>query len=114
MSPIAIDLKDCKLVGFEQDEVLPLLKELELNKAIRSIKKLQLKLGGEAEIKQIEVAPTGNVNNSNGQLSLFGDRPTEETEPEPTVELFKPKLNTRIIDTEEKLSELVEILEQHS
>lgn len=109
--PIAIELKEFELVGFEQDEVLPLLKELELNKAIRSIKKLQLKLGGEAEIKQIEVAPTGNVNN-NGQLSLFGDRP-EEIEPEPTVELFKPKLNTRIIDTEDKLSELVEVL-QHS
>ena len=111
-SPIAIDLKDCKLVGFEQDEVLPLLKELELNKATRNIKKLQLKLGGEAEIKQIEVTPR-NVNNSNGQLSLFGDRP-EENQPEPTVELFKPKLNTQIIDTEDKLSELVKILEQHS
>ena len=111
--PVSIDLKEFELVGFEEDRVLPLLQELELNKAIRSIKKLQLKLGGEAEIKQIEVVPTGNADD-NGQLSLFGDRPKEEAEPEQPVELFKPELNTRIIDTEDKLSELIEILEQHS
>lgn len=113
-SPVRIELKDCDLVGFEEDKVLPILQELELNKAIRSIKKLQLKLGGEAEIKTIEVVPTGKADSSNGQLSLFSDRPPEEIEPEHSVELFQPKLNTQIIDTEDKLGELVQILEQHT
>ena len=111
-SPVEIELEDCKLVGFDADEVLPILKELELNKAIRSINKLQLKLGGEAEIKTIDVVPSGTSSNDDGQLSLFGDRP-EESEPEP-VELFKPELNTQIIDTADKLTELVKILEQHT
>ena len=111
-SPVEIDLKDCKLVGFDAEEVLPLLKELELNKAIRGINKLQLKLGGEAEIKTITVVPSGTASDDNGQLSLFEDRP-EESEPAP-VELFKPQLNTQIIDTEAKLAELIEILERHT
>ena len=111
-SPLEIELKDCELVGFDAEEVLPLLKELELNKAIRGINKLQLKLGGEAEIKTITVVPSGTSSNDNGQLSLFDDRPTE-SEPEP-VELFKPQLNTQIIDTEAKLNKLIEILEQHT
>lgn len=112
-SPVEIELEDCKLVGFDADEVLPLLKELELNKAIRGINKLQLKLGGEAEIKTIDVVPSGTSNNDNGQLALFGDR-SQASEPESPVELFKPELNTQIIDTVDKLTELVKILEQYT
>ena len=108
-APIDVDLRDCDLVGFEEEDVLPLLKELELNKAIRSLNKLQVKLGGEAEIKKIEVVPSGNKNN--GQLSLFE---RSEPEPEEEVELFKPKLNTQIIDTEAKLKQLIKTLKQHT
>ena len=107
-SPVKIELEDYKLVGFEEAEVLPLLEELELNKAIRNIKKLQLKLGGEAEIKVIDVVPSGT---SDEQLSLFADNSSDESEP---VELFKPQLNTQIIDTKAKLTELFETLAQHS
>ena len=107
-SPIEVELEDYKLVGFEEAEVLPLLEELELNKAVRSIKKLQLKLGGEAEIKVIDVVPSG----SDEQLSLFADN-SSESEPEP-VELFKPQLNTQIVDTKAKLTELFETLTQYT
>ena len=109
-SPVEIELQDYKLVGFEEAEVLPLLEELELNKAIRNIKKLQLKLGGEAEIKVIDVVPSGT---SDEQLSLFADNSSDEPEPEP-VELFKPQLNTQIIDTKAKLTKLFETLTQHT
>ena len=108
-SPVEIELQDYKLVGFEEAEVLPLLEELELNKAIRNLKKLQLKLGGEAEIKVIEVVPSGT---SDEQLSLFDDN-SSESEPEP-VELFKPQLNTQIVDTKAKLTQLFETLTQHT
>jgi len=110
-APVEVDLRDCDLVGFEPEQVLPLLEELELSKAIRSLNKLQVKLGGEAEIKTIDVVPSGKKAN-NGQMSLF-DNSTAEPEPEP-VKLFKPELNTQIIDTEEKLKQLVETLEQHT
>ncbi len=119
-SPVEIDLKDCELVGFGQEQVLPILKELELKKVIENLQKLQVKLGGEAEIKVIDVAPSGkapsksNKNGKNGQLSLFEDNPPVDLEPEQTTELFQPQLNTQIIDTEAQLKQLVETLEQHT
>ena len=110
-SPIDVDLDRCKLVGFDPDEVLPILKQLELKKTISNLKKLQLKLGGEAEIKVIEVKPSsGNKQQKNGQLSLFADNNTiVEPEAKP-IELFTPQLNTQIIDTEVKLKQLIKIL----
>ena len=108
-APIEVDLSEFDLVGFEPEEVMPLLKELELKKVIRSLNKLQVKLGGEAAIKTINVVPSGN---DNGQLSLFQENAVESEE-EP-VELFKPELNTQIIDTEAKLEQLVNTLKQHT
>ena len=108
-APIEVDLSEFDLVGFEPEEVMPILKELELKKVIRSLNKLQVKLGGEAAIKTINVVPSGN---DNGQLSLFQEN-AAESEEEP-VELFKPELNTQIIDTEAKLEQLVNTLKQHT
>lgn len=113
-APLKIDLDDCKLIGFEEQEVLPILKELELKKAISNLNKLQLKLGGEAEIKVIDVQPKSrSKKQNNGQLSLFADnsKPVEDNQP---VELFIPQLNTQIIDTEAKLKQLIKTLEKHT
>ncbi len=111
--PIEIDLKDLELIGFKAEEILPILEELELKKVIRNLNKLQIKLGGEAEIKVIDVVPSAQVKpEDNGQLSLFGDNSL--TEPETLVELFKPKLNTQIIDTADKLKQLVTTLAKHT
>jgi DNA polymerase I len=111
---IEVALKDFDLVGFEPEAVLPLLEELELKKAISNLNKLQVKLGGEAEIKKIEVVAASDKNRDNGQLSLFNENYPSEIEPEPLPELFKPELNTQIIDTAEKLKQLVQTLKQHS
>jgi DNA polymerase-1 len=109
-SPIEVELQDCELVGFEEAIVLPILKELELNKVVRNLNKLQLKLGGKAEIKVVNVVPSGTGNEN--QLSLFADN-FHESESE-SVELFKPQLNTQIIDTKAKLTQLFESLTQHT
>ncbi len=114
-SPVEIELEDCKLIGFEPDQVLPMLKELELKKVISNLNKLQVKLGGEADIKAIDVIPSGKVKskpNDNGQLSLFDDNPPAEVKP--VVELFVPQLNTQVIDTLDKLQQLVKTLEQYT
>ncbi|MEN9566880.1 MAG: hypothetical protein RLZZ69_2076, partial [Cyanobacteriota bacterium] len=108
-APIEIELKDCDLVGFEPEDVLPLLEELELKKAINNLNKLQVKLGAEEEIKKIDLVPSAAKNNSSGQLSLF-----DKIEPEAPPELFKPELNTQIIDTAEKLKQLVKTLKQYT
>jgi DNA polymerase I len=127
-APIEVDLKDCDLVGFDPQEVLPLLEELELKKAIKNLNQLQVKLGGKASSNQIVVVPSSdeakkqsidnsintNKSNSNGQLSLFDDHIAIDLEPVETAPtLFKPELNTQIIDTQEKLQQLVATLKQH-
>ncbi|MBE9043834.1 DNA polymerase I [Pleurocapsales cyanobacterium LEGE 10410] len=111
-SPVEIELQDCKLVGFDREAVLPLLEKLELKKALRSLNKLQLKLGGEAELKVIDVVPTGTKNNDSNQLSLFAD--PADAESEETIELFTPQLKTQIIDTQAKLEQLIETLKQYT
>ena len=116
-SPMNINLNDCKLVGFEQNLVLPLLKELELKKAISNLNKLQLKLGGQPEVKVFEVKSQGKKKSSdnNGQLSLFADDTVANIEPEvETIERFTPQLNTQIIDTEAKLKQLIKTLKKHT
>jgi len=114
-SPVEIELEDCKLIGFESEQVLAILKELELKKVINNLNKLQLKLGGEADIKVIDVIPSGKVKSkskNNGQLSLFDENPP--TEVEIVTEFFVPQLNTQIIDTLDKLQQLVKTLEKHT
>ncbi len=110
---IEVDLDDCKLIGFDEKEVLPLLQQLELKKTISNLKKLQLGLGGKAEIKVIDVQPRVKKQPDNGQLSLFDDN--IESEPvEKPQELFTPQLNTKIIDTQAKLKQLVKTLKKQT
>ncbi|WP_019504982.1 DNA polymerase I [Pleurocapsa sp. PCC 7319] len=116
-SPVKINLNDCKLVGFEQELVLPLLKKLELKKTIGNLNKLQLKLGGNPEVKVVEVKPKINKKSqdNDGQLSLFTDNLTADQEPKvESIELFTPQLNTQIIDTEAKLKQLIKTLKKHT
>ncbi|MEY2857538.1 MAG: hypothetical protein RLZZ74_1850, partial [Cyanobacteriota bacterium] len=120
--PIAVNLTDCDLVGFEPNQVLPLLEELELKKALKNLNQLQKKLGGVGEISQIEVivpdAKNNSKANSNGQLSLFDAPATADLEAKASKELakplFQPELNTQIIDNEEKLQQLIKTLKLHT
>jgi DNA polymerase I len=122
--PIEVDLNDCDLVGFEPQDVLPLLEELELKKVIKNLNLLQVKLGGQAVSNEIDVVLAAaeikkqNKNNDNGQLSLFDNQaavvPESIESAESATTLFKPELNTQIIDTPEKLQQLVATLEQHT
>jgi DNA polymerase-1 len=118
-SPIKINLADCKLVGFEHNLVLPLLKKLELKKIINNLNQLQLKLGGEPEVQAMASKAKTKKHSleQQGQLSLFADNHTVEQEIEKdlkTVEKFIPQLPTQIIDTEEKLKQLIKTLKQHT
>jgi DNA polymerase-1 len=120
-SPIKINLADYKLVGFEHDLVLPLLKKIELKKIINNLNQLQLKLGGEPEVQAMASKAKTKKHSleQQGQLSLFVDNHTVEQEIEiekdlKTVEKFIPQLQTQIIDTEEKLKQLIKTLKQHT
>ncbi|AFZ33917.1 DNA polymerase I [Stanieria cyanosphaera PCC 7437] len=64
-TPLKITLEECLLKGFDYQEVIPLLKELELKKIIDRIEHLQEKLGGKLKLQSETVA------SEREQLSLF-------------------------------------------
>ena len=87
--PLDIPLFSCFLQGFDSQVVKPLLEALELDKISKQLHRLQKQLGG-------TVPPSGE-----GQLSLF------DVPPEP----ISSPLTPQIIDSREKLTKLVTILE---
>lgn len=89
------DIKSYYLRGFNSQETLNLLEELELRSFIAQINKIQTRLGGdELKISQ-ENEPT-----ENSQLSLFSN-PAPSTVIQPLI-----------VDTKEKLEQLISILQQ--
>ena len=100
--PLKTDLEQCKLQGFNTQQVKPLLEKLELKTFLQQINQLQQELGG-------QVAPPV----SSQQLSLFDSPETLAKSESDSVLLLIQNLPIvpQIIDTKEKLSELVNLLE---
>lgn len=95
-----VELADCKLDGFDENEVIPLLKNLEFQHFINRLSKLQMAFGGEA---------TAAPQNSSSAKS-FEDEETafftaEETDTEIAVE--DVAIEPLIITTAEQLKTLV-------
>ncbi|MBF2056782.1 MAG: DNA polymerase I [Cyanobacterium sp. T60_A2020_053] len=89
------DIKSYYLRGFNSQETLNLLEELELRSFIAQINKIQARLGGdELKISQ------ENEQKEDSQLSLFNN-PAPSTVIQPLI-----------VDTEEKLEQLIDILQQ--
>ncbi|MBR8827551.1 MAG: DNA polymerase I [Gomphosphaeria aponina SAG 52.96 = DSM 107014] len=85
-APTELKIEDCKLQGFEVNQVIPWLEKLELKSFIKDINQLQNLLGGSVfETKQ---------------LSLF-DEP-------------KSPITPQIINTPEKLTELINLLKTYT
>lgn len=112
--PIEINLDDLTLQGFNLQSSVEVLTKLELKKFIQSIGKLQQVFGSETiEIPAIQPVNLNNaeINDAgNEQLSLF-NAPTKLAEkieaPQVQAESF---LKPQIIDTPEKLKQLIELL----
>ncbi len=113
--PVDVPLDELHLKGFEVDKAVEILAKLELKKFIQNIGKLQQTFG--AETIEIPKPPAVNLNNSqvnaagNEQLSIFGS-PAEPVEPEKTPEpaITADFLKPLIVDTTEKLDDLVKLL----
>ncbi|AFZ48191.1 DNA polymerase I [Cyanobacterium stanieri PCC 7202] len=88
-------LKDYQLTGINQEQTITLLEQLELKTFITQINKIQDKLGGQ-EFK----LTSPNEPQESEQLSLF-NTPTQQE-----------KINPIIVDTEEKLTDLIATLKQ--
>ncbi len=114
--PLKFDFSQAKLIGFEPQKVIPLLKQLELKKIIANLDKLQAKLGGKPTKNSPKIVQNSQ-HSQNEQLSLFDDYNDNKPELEPVYTTITDesttKIQTQIIDTLAKLTKLITTLKQH-
>ncbi|QDZ39792.1 DNA polymerase I [Euhalothece natronophila Z-M001] len=96
--PLNITLSECKLKGINLAELKPLLAKLELKKFLSQLDYLQQQLGGEAETDE---------ENEDESLAFFT---AEETKQQQQSTL---KVQPEIIDSSEKLEQLITTLKQY-
>jgi DNA polymerase I len=111
--PLEVEIQSLKLQGFNTEQIKPILAELELNKFLKEIVKVQEKLGGNTIINEEKTnLKTQNNSSDNQQLSLFDTGNNYADSPSNSLENIS-KINTdipikpEIIDTTEKLELLV-------
>ncbi|MBD2340880.1 DNA polymerase I [Calothrix sp. FACHB-156] len=110
--PLEVNLEDCKLTGFDQNVLVPILEKLEFNRFLKQINELQQKFGGQvAEVAEVPAPATTaqiNINDEDdGDLWFFSAADTAAVKQKPDS-----AIQPRIIDSEAKLSELVNLLQQ--
>ncbi|MBE9178886.1 DNA polymerase I [Oculatella sp. LEGE 06141] len=114
--PLEMSLEDCKLQGFDNDTLMPLLEQLEFRSFISKIGQIQRRFGGTpSEESDTDFSErTGEVLaaqetvpdfKEDGDLWFFSAEETEEAQNRPTIDL-KPQ----IIDTPEQLTALIDRL----
>ncbi len=101
--PLGVDFDRYRLQGFDESQVRPLLKELELKSLLDSLPQIQIQLGG------TPVAPDAPVEVDDEDLWFFTAEDTKNaTQP------HNSSIHPRIIDTEAKLQDLIELLTTHT
>ncbi|MBE9198185.1 MULTISPECIES: DNA polymerase I [unclassified Nodularia (in: cyanobacteria)] len=104
--PLEIDLENCKFTGFDTSLLTPILEKLEFNHFLGKIDELQQRFGGEiAEISAV----TTTVDSSNYEdddISFFSADETAAV-----IQQTASPIQPQIINTPEKLSELVKLLQ---
>ncbi|MTJ19383.1 MULTISPECIES: DNA polymerase I [unclassified Dolichospermum] len=99
--PLEIDWEDCQLTGFDNSLLIPILEKLEFKRFLETINEIQLKFGGEVvENKVSEI-----IAETEDDLWFFS---AEDTAQE--IKQNASPIQPRIINTEAKLTELVELL----
>lgn len=101
--PLEIDLENCQLTGFDNNLLIPILEKLEFKRFLETINEIQQKFGGEVvENKVAEIPPE-----TDDDLWFFS---AEDTAQE--IKQNAAPIQPRIINTEAKLTELVELLKK--
>ena len=100
--PLEINLEDCLLTGFDHNRLIPILEKLEFKKFVDQIHDLQQKFGGKVQILENQVS---EVIETDDDIWFFGAEDTAKSKKQTDA-----NIQPRIIDTEAKLMELVEIL----
>jgi DNA polymerase I len=111
--PVVLSLEDFKLKGFNPDSLMPLLEKLEFRQFLSRINHIQQLLGGEAIADfaspeyQATAAESGSIE-ADDDLDFFTAEDTAATQQAATAAIVP-----QIIDTPEKLAELVATLQAH-
>jgi DNA polymerase I len=106
--PLEVDLEDCKLKGFDQNLLVPILEKLEFNRFIAQINELQQKFGGQvAEVSAPTTAAQPSIDDNDPNLWFFSAADTAAAKQKPAS-----AIQPQIIDTEAKLTELVKLLQK--
>lgn len=101
--PLEIDLAECKLQGFERSKLEPIFRKLEFQKYLKQLEQIQQQFGGVIDKSQTEEKETESL-----QLSLFNQPQTEKTA---ETAVIPAPIKPQIIDTPEKLTQLVKHLQ---
>ncbi|MDX2242219.1 MAG: DNA polymerase I [Leptolyngbyaceae cyanobacterium bins.302] len=110
--PLDADLESCRLHGFNDNAVIPLLEKLEFRSFINRIQKVHRQFSGEPDLEAPEAEATDIPTTEpepaafDADLDFFSAEETESANP---VQVLT--LQPRVIDTPEKLYELIHILE---
>ncbi|HEY9628651.1 MAG TPA: DNA polymerase I [Coleofasciculaceae cyanobacterium] len=109
-TPVAINLEDCKLQGFDAQQLEPLLEKLELRTFQRQINKIQRVLGGESLPEDpLAGSPAPRPSPSSGfndDTWFFSAADTQDSQ-----QLVTAAIAPQVIDTPEKLAALIEQLQ---
>jgi len=111
--PLPMAIADCKLIGFDTAELIPLLEELELKDFVRRVDQIQAKLSGNYEKKPSTTAPPAKkeeskISSQNAEdEDLWFDFAKQEKD-QAIAATASLKLDVQIIDTIPKLEHLVE------
>ncbi|TVP58765.1 MAG: DNA polymerase I [Nodularia sp. (in: Bacteria)] len=103
--PLEINLEECKLTGFDTNVLTPILEKLEFNRFLGKIDELQQRFGGEIAETSTVTTKTASSNDEDDDLWFFSAADTAAVPQQPDSPV-KPQ----IINSPEKLSELVKIL----
>ncbi|MEA5572204.1 DNA polymerase I [Calothrix sp. UHCC 0171] len=123
--PLEVNLEDCRLKGFDTNNLTPILEKLEFNSFLGKINQIQERLGGVAttDISYISSANTANqttqssnnvvspLNSSNDfDLWFWSAEDSDASQQHQSTANIQP----RIIDNEAKLNDLIKILKEHT
>ncbi|MBE9166983.1 DNA polymerase I [Pleurocapsales cyanobacterium LEGE 06147] len=113
-TPVRVLLEDCQIKGFHAQTFISLLKKLELKSILEKIDRLQQQLGGNLETNTQGQSIDFNED-SEQQLSLFQTDSSGLILSHDIVQKnpIEVKIEPQIIDTQEKLTKLINILKNH-
>jgi DNA polymerase-1 len=108
--PVSTQLETFKLQGFDDSVLLPMLEKLEFNSFLGRIRQLHRQFGDESETAtEFTTAPAPLPQYESDDLWFFSAEDTETAQNEVPVQI-----TPRIVDTPEKLKDLVALLKKHT